>query len=58
MTGLLNRERIYLSLPVALQNAIVSLEGRRIVKRRYDAGFDMKLFVKTMPGKKGEVADL
>jgi phenylacetate-CoA ligase len=40
MAGLFNREKLYLSLPVALQNAIVSMEGRRLVKRRYDATFE------------------
>jgi hypothetical protein len=34
------------------------MEGRKIAKRRDDAGFDMMFFVKTMSGKKGEVGDL
>jgi len=32
-------EQIYLRLPVALQNVVVSLEGLRIQRRRYGAGF-------------------
>jgi len=32
-------EQVYLRLPVALQNAVVSLDGLRIQRRRYGAGF-------------------
>jgi phenylacetate-coenzyme A ligase PaaK-like adenylate-forming protein len=36
----IDREAIYLRLPVFLQNILVSLEGHRIKRRRYGKGFD------------------
>ena len=40
MRSVVDREQIYLRLPVWLQNAVVSLEGRRLIRRRYDKAFE------------------
>lgn len=36
----MNLESLYLRLPLPLQNLAIGLEGRRVQRRRYGAGFD------------------
>jgi phenylacetate-CoA ligase len=40
MSEMVNWERIYLTFPIWLQNFVISIEGRRLSKRRYDAIYD------------------
>ncbi len=40
MTNGIDRETIYRKLPIRLQNAAVSMEGRRLMRRRYGSDFD------------------
>jgi phenylacetate-CoA ligase len=40
MRSSVDREQIYLRLPIWVQNAIVSREGRRLNRRRYDESFE------------------